>query len=156
VALVHTPAIQAADATVITAAEATKIPDWLRLHADAILREVGCDLAWNALSPDERDAEQKLTTSGELLQTYGQRVETSAASAIEDAGRREFLSVFGARVVNAVDWVKYGKDVQGKATKLFGTNETATAELQQPIYINGATYTRALVYYARACLKPPS
>lgn len=163
-ASVRTRASAAADTRItaaearITAAEATQIRARLHEHADAILHEISCDFVWTLLSPEEKDAEQALTTpgrsgAGQLVRTYSQSVSTATADAIGAAGRRAFFSRFGARYTNAVDWVEYGKDVHDKATELF--DERTIADLQELIQIDGATHTRALVYYARACLKPP-
>lgn len=154
-ASVRARAIRAAADTRITAANATAIRERLREHADVILHEIACDLVWTALSPDEEDAVQALTTQGRLVPSYGQRVATSTAAAIGAAGRFDIVARFGAGVRDAVNWVEYGTDVRDKATDLFGPDETVIAELRQRLPINGATYTRALVYHAHTCLRPP-
>lgn len=140
------------------AIEAGRIQTELENHANVILREISCDLAWPVLLPDEKSAVYfSMVESGpdRLVRTYGDLVTGSTADSIKDAAYRQLSNVFGARVRNVVDLVQYGDDVREKATELFGTDEEFAAELRQQAQINGAAYTRAFVYYARVCLKPP-
>lgn len=139
----------------ITPAEATSARAWLEQHARGIVHEIGCEQAWWAMAPTEKDAERDLVGSGELERNYSQRLRGDTASAIAEAGRKEFFAQFGSRISNAVNWAKYAKDVDGKATELFGPNGTSSTKLQERIQIDGEMYTMALIYYARACLKPP-
>lgn len=144
---------QAAADTRITGAAAIRVR--LRKHAEVVLHEIGCDLAWTVLSPDERAAVSGSLGAAKLVRTYGDHVAGSTAEAITNAARRELADLLPARVGNTIELVQYGWDVRDKATELFGTDEAAIAELREPIQIDGGTYTRALVYYARACLRLP-
>ena len=144
-----------APTVIITPAEAADARAWLKTHAQDILHEIGCDQAWSAMTPDETDAEQNLVGSGQLERDYSQRLWRDTADAIEEASSKEFFGRFGSRISNAVNWGKYADDVHGKATELFGPNGTSRTKLERQIEIDGQMYTMALIYYARACLKPP-
>lgn len=146
-------------AAVAKVIEVGEMQKQLENHADAILREIGCDLAWPLLLPAEESDVESVTSglgSDKWVYAYGDKIKETTAGAIRAAAFRELSGAFGGRFRNAMDWAQYGNDVREKATDLFGTDEQFAADLQQLVQINGAWYTRAFVYYARTCLKPPT
>jgi hypothetical protein len=133
----------------------TEARAWLRENTTEILQDAGCELAWNAMTEDEHTRTNAVIEQGTLVPAYGPflkellgKVGTTLAGAVTSVGKAAFLKRYNDPEV--VDWVLYGDDLAGKAADL--TEDGATT-LTGP---TGTTYTRALFYFARVCLRAPS
>ncbi|MEU4607348.1 hypothetical protein AB0F43_30555 [Kribbella sp. NPDC023972] len=127
----------------------------VRNNASDILQDAGCELAWSYMTDEEQTQTNAAVKQGTVLPTYGAYLTDflgksgkALADAVASAGRSAYLKTYNDPEI--VDWINYGTGLAEKAEEL--TNDKATI-LTGP---DGATYTRALFYFARICLRLPS
>jgi hypothetical protein len=131
-----------------------EVIDHLTQHAKSILRDVACGLAWKFMNPAEQQVVvDKLYGQG-YTNTFVDEIKglasmtlQEAVNAIASAGTTAFLKIYNTAAV--VDWGSYAYGLYEKGKSLVGDGE------QTITYPNGAASSRAMVYYARICLKPP-
>jgi hypothetical protein len=114
-----------------------------------ILQDAACDAAFNMMAPDEKK-DTKASGWTDVVEDTGV---DPVAGAADQYAQRQVAALFGPGAVALVRWEQYGTGIEEKYDRLTGDFE-GTVVNPDP---NGRTViTRAFVYYARACLKPPS
>jgi len=128
--------------------------DYVSEQTEAILHEVMCEVAWDAMLSPERDAVNAELQSDRFDISYDVAWEAAVRSAaqtfvnaIAGAGRTAFLKQFIEPEI--IDWGFYGKDVLDKATELTSDRQMTVTSPE------GVRVTYAFLQFARVCLKPP-
>lgn len=114
-----------------------------------ILHDAACGLAWDLMKPEEQAAanDSGYVASSDLIPQLANLSIEALIDAIAGFLQNRYLKLFSD--ADQVDWAFYGHNVYGNATELTGDGANLLA-------LPEATVTRAMVYYARLCLKPPA
>jgi hypothetical protein len=128
--------------------------NWLTTMGKQIVRDAACEIAWVQLTSPEQSTIYKLIDEGrsepansDSVRGLGKMSHKAAEGAIWEYAQTSFFKVFAPTRV--VDWAYYAKGLYTKASDLVDENGTDT--ITHP----DGTITRAFVYYARTCLRPP-
>lgn len=128
--------------------------DQLVKHGEDLLKDITCDVAWGMMMPQEQTTVNNEVTNNGYVRVVPQEIpgledmtREAAIGAIQSVAKANFLKLFAS--ADAVNWYTYGSSLYDKAQEVTSDGSTV---ISSP---NGSL-SRALVYYAKICLAPPT
>jgi hypothetical protein len=134
----------------------TKIVDFLYEHGAAVIKDVACDLYWQAMTSNEQGWARTdilrygyQPTAPNFINNAGSLTSSALLTAIENDAETFALRFLPAGYANFVLWFNYGSGVIDKVNQLTSDRRYLVA------YPNGGQITRAWFYYVQLCMRPP-
>jgi hypothetical protein len=116
---------------------------------EAILRDIGCSLLWNAMNEDYRAFANNLVQNGytaaftDVMQAIWNQTETAAKETIVKEAESGFAYLLGGPAAKAVNWVNYVDDLWKHGEDIQQNGGLPVGGLP------------AMTGYVRLCLRPP-